>query len=81
MRAKVRRAIDRLIAPLFCCRIVERCAIAALCFSPDGQRLAVAFSRGALHVYRTSNGKRVVELDADVVQPDHGIIHALFVSK
>jgi hypothetical protein len=58
----------------------EMCPVSALAFSSSGSKVGVAFSRGALRVHKTSNGKLVDER-AEIVQVGHGILHAVYISR
>lgn len=54
--------------------------VAALSFSPDAVKLAVAYSNGALAIFKLSTGK-LMDFRETVVQPDHGILQVQFVNK
>ncbi|KAI6236515.1 Vacuolar protein sorting-associated protein 8-like protein [Aphelenchoides besseyi] len=58
----------------------EKCPVSALCFTPNGQKIAVGFSRGSLRIYRTTNDKLVDER-LEAVQPGHGILHVVYISN
>ncbi|KAI6234604.1 hypothetical protein M3Y99_00779100 [Aphelenchoides fujianensis] len=58
----------------------DKCPISAMCFSPNGGKIAVGYSRGSLRVYRTTADKLVDER-AEAVQPGHGILHLVYISS
>ena len=60
--------------------ISDKSPVSALKFSPTGSKIAVAFSRGALRIHKTSNGKLADER-AEIVQPGHGVLHVLYISR
>lgn len=49
-------------------------------FSPDGSRLAIGYSRGALRVVDCKDGK-LLEDFTEIVQPGKGILHIRYVMR
>lgn len=54
--------------------------VAALAFSANAAKLAVAYSNGAVKVFKCGSGK-LVDAQESPVQPGHGILLVQYVSK